>query len=527
MKKSFFLVLITLCITAFSSLYSQSIYVATNGSDNNPGTFVAPYATIAKAALQTTPGDTVFIREGTYTLNQQIIPKSGATNKPITYRAYENEIVIIDGGEGPCFTLQFKEYLVFEKLKMTTSSTNVGASIIYMEASNYCTFQNCEFYGMPPENGSENTAVIRCMGTENGYSNNCVFQNNYFHDNLSPALRLYDTKGWVITNNEFYKCKQAIGGKDDPNDMLIKQNLIVNSSEAAFYFPFQNGGKNVTITENIVINSKTAFIIGGLGTNNNMREGLNVYNNTIYNCTGFIQGWDDHFTTNFNFWNNIVYSNVSADIGTGADIAARILNMNRWNAIASINTVNYNFEFNCLMIPNEDKSMWFLAGNNNYFYDITGWNTFIGFENNSISQNPKFINSTEMNFHLATDSKCIGAGKNGEDIGAYPRGNDGSVIGITNGAITPVEIPNPPTTSEKENYIIYPNPSLNQKITIDNLSSNITTIKVYDLKGVLIYKVTDIGKKHIIDKEVFKSDGIYIINITEKNVAINQLIIVH
>jgi hypothetical protein len=75
-------------------------YVATTGSDENPGTFEKPFLTIGKAATVVVPGDTVYIRGGTY-YEQVTLTTSGSQNKPITWEGYGNETVIIDGINRP------------------------------------------------------------------------------------------------------------------------------------------------------------------------------------------------------------------------------------------------------------------------------------------------------------------------------------------------------------------------------------------------------------------------------------------
>ncbi len=73
---------------------SQSIYVSKDGNDANSGTFEHPYLTISKAAGIAKAGDTIYICEGTY--EETIRPKhSGTKDKPIVFRAYENEKVVI------------------------------------------------------------------------------------------------------------------------------------------------------------------------------------------------------------------------------------------------------------------------------------------------------------------------------------------------------------------------------------------------------------------------------------------------
>jgi hypothetical protein len=53
------------------------------GNDQNPGSLSSPWKTITKANTQLQPGDTVYIRKGTYqeTINPQ---NSGSSGKYIT-----------------------------------------------------------------------------------------------------------------------------------------------------------------------------------------------------------------------------------------------------------------------------------------------------------------------------------------------------------------------------------------------------------------------------------------------------------
>jgi hypothetical protein len=65
-------------------------FVATNGSDSNPGTIGLPYRTIQKCAATAASGSTCYIRAGTY--YETVTPNSG-----ITVTSYNNETVTIDG----------------------------------------------------------------------------------------------------------------------------------------------------------------------------------------------------------------------------------------------------------------------------------------------------------------------------------------------------------------------------------------------------------------------------------------------
>lgn len=74
------------------------LYVATTGSDTNPGSYSSPFLTIQKAASVAAPGQTVVIRAGTY--RESVTPvQSGTSARPITYTAHPGEKVTISGTE--------------------------------------------------------------------------------------------------------------------------------------------------------------------------------------------------------------------------------------------------------------------------------------------------------------------------------------------------------------------------------------------------------------------------------------------
>ena len=83
-------------------------FVATDGSDSNPGTLAAPFATIGKAqtavrALSKSGGNpiTVIVRGGTYSVSQALSftsADSGTTNSEIFWQNYPGETPVISGG---------------------------------------------------------------------------------------------------------------------------------------------------------------------------------------------------------------------------------------------------------------------------------------------------------------------------------------------------------------------------------------------------------------------------------------------
>ncbi len=81
-------------------LNSDSAYfISPDGNDGNPGSQALPWQTIQHAADSLGPGETAWIRAGTYQ-ESVILTRSGAPDAPITFAAYPGETVILDGDAG-------------------------------------------------------------------------------------------------------------------------------------------------------------------------------------------------------------------------------------------------------------------------------------------------------------------------------------------------------------------------------------------------------------------------------------------
>lgn len=88
---------------------AAEFYVAPGGSDANPGDKERPFASVQRAQEAAQPGDTVFLRGGTYRMTEAhiskkkdiwaymtFLDKSGAPGKPIRYWAFPGERPVFD-----------------------------------------------------------------------------------------------------------------------------------------------------------------------------------------------------------------------------------------------------------------------------------------------------------------------------------------------------------------------------------------------------------------------------------------------
>ena len=105
-------VALCVCIAAgglVDPVYSHEYYVAGTGSDMNPGTMISPFLTLEKAQsvvradlLTATEGITVWIRGGTYYLDQPLVfgpDGSGTASVPVAYKGYADETVVLSGAK--------------------------------------------------------------------------------------------------------------------------------------------------------------------------------------------------------------------------------------------------------------------------------------------------------------------------------------------------------------------------------------------------------------------------------------------
>jgi hypothetical protein len=113
-KLLFFLVLILVHFASF--IHSKSYYVALNGKGNGKGTLKDPFTKIAKAVRVLKPGDTCFVRGGSY---EEVIVfnVSGQKGKKIVLKNYENEKVVILPKKAPNRWEHFKDEIYRVKVK--------------------------------------------------------------------------------------------------------------------------------------------------------------------------------------------------------------------------------------------------------------------------------------------------------------------------------------------------------------------------------------------------------------------------
>ncbi|HID52628.1 MAG TPA: hypothetical protein EYP41_11405, partial [Anaerolineae bacterium] len=243
-------------------------YVAPNGNDNNPGTLNAPWRTIGRAAgkdvLQ--PGDTVYIRAGTY--NEYIKPEtSGAPGNPITYRSYPGETAVISGSNYRYWRLHIldQSYLRFEGL---TFQNYVGGAIqIRTIDENIVGVEivGNTFRDQSPEPGSSSKTITVTPYTSGKTLSRIVVQDNRFSNMdtyKAPVIqfdgRVVDSK--IVGNTLSVMTNIGIGvvgrpSKGQPDNILVKGNEVSGHGSPGKYSAgiyLDGAGSNIIVEENVI-----------------------------------------------------------------------------------------------------------------------------------------------------------------------------------------------------------------------------------------------------------------------------------
>lgn len=324
--KQLLLLAVLFLMSKFSS--ATIYYVATTGSDANSGTIGSPFLTIQRAQTSVVAGDTVYVRGGTYAMQESQIAtyssiwayvtyltKSGTTNKRINYWNYP--------GEKPIFN-----YTAINPAGYRITAFQVNASWLHIKGLEVIGVQ----VNITTHTQSE------CF--ENQGSNN-IYEQLTMHD--GKAIGFYLTKGGnnLILNCDAYNnwdniSETGTGGNVDGfgfhanNDNVGYTNNIFRGCRA--WFNSDDGFDCINAFESVKFESCWAFYNGystsfaSLGDGNGFKAGGYgvsttptvpdvIPRNTIVNClavrnkaNGF---YANHHLGGNDWFNNSAYFNAT------------------------------------------------------------------------------------------------------------------------------------------------------------------------------------------------------------------------
>ena len=274
--------------------FSQPYYVATNGSDTNSGTLSSPFRTREQAVSVVQPGQTIYIRGGTYNLTATIaISKNGAANSLISLVAYQGERPVLNfsshafGSAGIRLTGSYWHI-------MGIDITAAGDNGMRIEGGTNNTIELCNFYrnrdsGLQLDNGAANNTVRNCDSYFNADPSDYADA-----DGFAPKLT-------VGSGNYFYGCRSwrncddgwdgYMRGADDPSTTLENCWAFGNGYLEDGTDPgtqangngFKMGGSDDKLLKhNFTLKNCLAFNNKAKGFDQNSNMGSMI----LYNCTG-------------------------------------------------------------------------------------------------------------------------------------------------------------------------------------------------------------------------------------------------
>lgn len=242
--------------------------------DQNTGTIIHPWKSITKANATVTPGDTVYIKAGTYTsgTSNYIAPaNSGTAQDRITYRSFDTDTVTVQNG-------------------------NYG---ILLDGDSYITVQGIGFYNL------DQLMMIRNDSDYNIIAH-CTFdQQRNLSEWFSSRIYAYSDHNWIHHSTFSRGGECDVGGEDNGMALELGEDDGGASTESTY-----------NLLENNILFSGGHHVLGIHGRFNVIRNNY-LHNETwsrgAGNRTTYMVGNIGHTGRNLLESNRMGYTNAPCD----------------------------------------------------------------------------------------------------------------------------------------------------------------------------------------------------------------------
>ncbi len=285
--------ILALCLLA-NACPAADFFVAPAGNDASPGTRERPFATVQRAQQAAEPGDTVFIRGGTYLLREAQVAKreriwayvtqldkSGTPGKPIRYWACPNERPVFDLSQvkpAGCRVTAFRvnaSWIHLKGLEVTgvqVTLTNHTQSICFENGGSHNVYEQLTLRdGMA-------IGIYSVRGSNNLFLNCDAYRN---HDPISEGGRGGNVDGFGChppkgsTNNVFRGCR-AWFNSDDGFDCINAHEGVTFENCWAFCNGYSPEFKSLA--------DGNGFKAGGYGSTPAERLPATIPRHTVRDC---------------------------------------------------------------------------------------------------------------------------------------------------------------------------------------------------------------------------------------------------
>jgi Right handed beta helix region len=224
----------------------QTFYVATTGSDSNPGTLEAPWRNVQHALDVLQPGQRALVRGGTYAESLGV-DRAGTAAATITIENYPGERPVVNGGGQ-------------RPLEVSSTGAYTRVRGFVFERSPYTSGGNVDLYGHHVEiSGNE----IRLAKDQGLYS-----------DEDSRNLQIVGN--WIHHNGEGVT-HQSHGIYLQGNDHLVANNVIHDHSKGFGIQVYDRNSRSIVTANTVTGAGHSGIVVGGSGGVDNVRVHNNVF----------------------------------------------------------------------------------------------------------------------------------------------------------------------------------------------------------------------------------------------------------
>jgi hypothetical protein len=326
------------------SLLGADYYVATDGNDDNPGTFDQPWASWQKAFEEAQSGDTVYIRGGTYGIpGNRLIEtavayagmRNGTSDAYISIFNYPGETPILDcyaASRLICDGIYFQNAkywhlrgLTVANVLQNTLGTKVATGFQFKDCD-YIIVENCTAHNI------EGTGFKALNGVGHYTYINCDSYNNFDPYTAPPNVRGGNADGFCAFDLDIgslvvYKGCRAWENSDDGFDTYWTDGLVTYDECWSFNNGYYGGNGFKLGPLHVEANSETARIVKNCIASNNGVIGfaqnflglvLELYNNSSYHNGN--DGFDMEAGSSVKILrNNLAYDNREKDGDMGVN----------------------------------------------------------------------------------------------------------------------------------------------------------------------------------------------------------------
>lgn len=285
-----------LCALLLSAIPAGAtdFFVAPTGSDEQPGTKDLPFATIQRAQKAASPGDTVFIRGGTYVMREDHIAKtnrlhayvthldkSGKPGAPIRYWAFPGEVPVFDfSGVKPTNRRVSAFYVPGSWIHLKGLDVRGVQVTMKGHTQSICFYNDGShnIYELLSMHDGQAIGIYSVRGSENLFLNCDAYRN---HDHTSEDGKGGNVDGFGAhpvpgaTGNVFCGCR-AWYNSDDGFDCITASEGVVFENCWAMYNGQSADGKRLA--------DGNGFKAGGYGTTPASRLPVPIPRHTVRFC---------------------------------------------------------------------------------------------------------------------------------------------------------------------------------------------------------------------------------------------------